>query len=121
MWKWIFLSIGLAFIFDGLLNNTSTSQVAQPTAESAGLENSSTVASPAECLVNQSGFSSLQTGDSYLAAVEKLGCEGVLVSRSEILGTVTEMYQWYGNGFGANMNAMFQGGGLISKAQFGLR
>jgi hypothetical protein len=34
----------------------------------------------------------------------------------------TIMYMWEGRGgLGANMNAMFQGGKLIAKAQFGLR
>lgn len=30
------------------------------------------------------------------------------------------MYQW-GGGFGANMNAIFQNGKLVQKAQFGLK
>jgi hypothetical protein len=44
------------------------------------------------------------------------------MSRSNIAGIVTVMYGWTGRGgMGANMNAMFQNGGLVMKAQFGLQ
>ena len=42
--------------------------------------------------------------------------------RSDMAGIVTVMYEWPGSGsLGANMNAMFQNGRLVQKAQFGLR
>lgn len=72
----------------------------------------------ASCKVTMQGYLSLATGDSYSTAVRKLGCEGEEMSRSEMAGFVTVMYIW-NNGF-ANMNAMFQNGELMSKAQFGL-
>ncbi|MBA4121333.1 MAG: hypothetical protein H0X72_02570 [Acidobacteria bacterium] len=57
----------------------------------------------------------------YSEAVKILGSRGEVLSESGIGGTKTIMYQWNGEGFGANMNAMFQNGKLVSKAQFGLK
>lgn len=65
-------------------------------------------------------YSSLKTGMTYEQAVAILGTEGVEMSSNELAGHRTVMYQWDA-GFGANMNAMFQDGKLIQKAQFGLR
>jgi hypothetical protein len=76
--------------------------------------------STSSCAVAAAGYARLATGDSYAETVEKLGCEGSEVSRSEIAGYTTVMYQWLGRGFGANMNAMFQNDRLVSKAEFGL-
>jgi hypothetical protein len=72
------------------------------------------------CTVTASAYASLRTGDSYSAAVRKLGCRGEEISRSEMSGYVTVMYAWFGAGLGANMNAMFQNDELVSKSQFGL-
>jgi hypothetical protein len=67
-------------------------------------------------------FNRLGDGMSYDEVVQVVGRSGVEQSRSSIGGLVTVMYTWQGAGTpGANMNAMFQGGRLISKAQFGLR
>jgi len=64
-------------------------------------------------------YNQLQTGMSEQQVYAILG-PGTEISRSDIGGIVTVMYQWDGDGFGANMNAMFQNGHLIQKAQFGL-
>jgi hypothetical protein len=72
------------------------------------------------CKVTAEGYANLRTGDSYANAVSKLGCSGTEISSSEIAGTRTIMYQWWGVGVGANMNAMFQNDELVTKAQFGL-
>jgi hypothetical protein len=67
-------------------------------------------------------FNRLSDGMSYDEAVQLLSRPGVEQSRSSIGDLVTVMYSWQGAGMpGANMNAIFQGGRLISKAQFGLR
>lgn len=67
-------------------------------------------------------YEALQTGMSYEEAVEIIGGPGQEISRSDLAGFVTVMYQWTGSGgIGANANAMFQNGGLVTKAQFGLR
>ena len=71
--------------------------------------------------VSLANFNRLQTGMTYQEVVSILGSRGELISSSELAGTKTEMYQWEGTSLGANMNAMFQDGKLISKAQFGLK
>jgi hypothetical protein len=58
---------------------------------------------------------------SYAEAVRILGKEGTEVSRNELAGIVTVMYQWESRFGVANMNAMFQDDKLVQKAQFGLR
>lgn len=71
--------------------------------------------------VTMAAYSQLAEGMSYARAVEVLGGQpGTEMSRSDLGGTTTVMYQWVGDGIG-NMNAMFQNDRLITKAQFGLR
>jgi uncharacterized membrane protein YeaQ/YmgE (transglycosylase-associated protein family) len=70
--------------------------------------------------VTMAEFNRLQTGMTYSQAQQVIGSAGEEISRSELVGTVTVMYAWK-NADGSNMNAMFQDGGLITKAQFGLR
>jgi hypothetical protein len=57
---------------------------------------------------------------SYEEAVRIIGEPGTEISRSDLAGYTTVMYSWSNTG-GANMNAMFQNGALVTKAQFGLR
>lgn len=73
--------------------------------------------------ISKEEFDKLENGMSYEEAVEIIGVEGELISETGSKGDqfYTVMYQWDGeSGFGANANAMFQGGKLESKAQFGL-
>ena len=70
--------------------------------------------------VTMASFQRLETGMSYSDAVSILGAPGVEMSRNDLAGITTVMYSWQGSGI-ANMNAMFQDGKLVSKAQFGLR
>ncbi len=73
------------------------------------------------CHVTFNSFDQLQSGMSYASAVSTLGCPGREESRSDMAGYTTVMYGWDGAGaIGANMNAMFQNGQLVNKAQFGL-
>lgn len=66
-------------------------------------------------------FNALTNGMTYNEVVEIIGGEGTLMSSSMISNIKTEMYSWDGSGsLGANANAMFQNGSLISKAQSGL-
>ncbi|KKK94050.1 hypothetical protein LCGC14_2686760, partial [marine sediment metagenome] len=65
-------------------------------------------------------YARIKTGMSYAEVVAIIGTSGEELSRSELAGHTTVMYQWKGTGI-SNMNAMFQNGGLITKAQFGLR
>lgn len=79
-------------------------------------------ATNAGCSVSFDGYQRLTTGMGYAQAVQILGCPGQEMSRSEMAGYTTVMVMWDGRGmFGANMNAMFQNGGLVNKSQFGLK
>lgn len=72
--------------------------------------------------VNMENYNKIQTGMSYEEVVSILGKEGEEMSSNDIAGYKNIMYKWNGDsGFGANMNAMFQNGKLIQKAQFNLQ
>jgi len=73
--------------------------------------------------VTLANFNSLRSGMSYQQVVNILGKPGTLVSESNLAGYNTVMYCWQSprGATGANMNAMFQNGRLVQKAQFGLR
>lgn len=71
--------------------------------------------------MSKAEFDQITTGMSYESVVSIVGGPGELLSESGIAGYVTKMYMWEGScGLGANSNAMFQNGALVSKAQFGL-
>lgn len=78
-------------------------------------------ASASGCTVTKAQYAALSDGISYQQAVNILGCEGEELSSSDMAGYKTTMYMWEGNGFGGNMNAMFQNNAMVSKAQFGLK
>lgn len=71
--------------------------------------------------VNMENFNKLKTGMKYSEVVEILGKEGEILSETEVGGYKTVMYKWDGESLLSNMNAMFQNGKMISKAQFGLK
>ena len=72
--------------------------------------------------VNMDNYNKIQTGMSYEEVVSILGKQGEEMSSNDIAGYKNVMYKWDGDsGFGANMNAMFQNGKLIQKAQFNLQ
>lgn len=73
--------------------------------------------------ISKEEFDKIQSGMSYDEVVAVIGGEGEVMSESGSEGedAHTVMYTWDGeSGLGANANAMFQGGKLINKAQFGL-
>jgi hypothetical protein len=70
--------------------------------------------------VTLANFNRIREGMSYQEVVSILGSPGELTASSDVAGIKTVMYQWEGESFGANMNAMFQNGKLVTKAQFGL-
>lgn len=71
--------------------------------------------------VNMNNYNRIQTGMSYDEVVQILGEQGSEMSSNDIGGYKNIMYMWKAGGFsGGNMNAMFQNGALIQKAQFGL-
>lgn len=69
-------------------------------------------------------FNQIATGMTYDEVVKIIGGPGEILSQTD-LGMGDEyasvMYMWDGEGsIGANVNVMFQGGEVVSKAQFGL-
>jgi hypothetical protein len=107
----------VAAVFFGLIGYAvmfAPSSTSSPTASSARLFKA------LEPTVTMAKFSSLQTGMTYPQAVEIIGAPGEEMSHSEIAGYATVMYAWKNPG-GSNMNAMFQNGALVNKAQFGLQ
>jgi hypothetical protein len=74
--------------------------------------------------INKGEFDSIENGMTYEEVVKIIGVEGEVMSESGSAGEEfhTVMYTWDGEeGLGANANAMFQGGVMINKAQFGLQ
>jgi hypothetical protein len=72
--------------------------------------------------ISLSEFNNISEGMTYEQAVKIIGSNGELMSESSVGGISTKMYTWKGEGsLGANANAMFQNGKLITKAQVGLR
>ncbi len=100
----------------GVMNDRSHDEVIS--AEISQVSSESSVAN-ISCAVTVQGYARLQSGDNYVTAVAKLGCEGSEISRSDIPDYITVMYMWEGKPLGANMSATFQNDKLISKAQLG--
>jgi hypothetical protein len=87
---------------------------------------SSTTATPAPAAaepaskVSMAGYNRVSNGMTYNQVIAILGPPSEENARNEIPGYETVMYTWSDGGMG-NMNAMFQNGRLVQKAQFGLR
>jgi hypothetical protein len=107
-------------------SSADTGSISSPIGSQPG-QSSSSPSAPAEAPQASSGvtmenFGRLATGMTYEQVVGILGKEGTEMSSNDIGGNKTIMYMWKADGFGgANMNAMFQNGGLVSKSQFGLK
>ncbi|MNS25889.1 hypothetical protein D3C72_577940 [compost metagenome] len=70
--------------------------------------------------VTYAKYQQIRNGMTYSQVAAIIGFDGEELSRNQIAGITTVMYQWQ-NKNGANMNAMFQNGALIQKAQYGLK
>jgi hypothetical protein len=70
-------------------------------------------------VVTKAEFDLITEGQTYDQVVDVIGAPGEILSSNDIAGFKTVMYSW-ANSNGSNMNAMFQNGKLIQKAQFGL-
>jgi hypothetical protein len=88
---------------------------ANPRADSAQI----VPAGPRPPVVKRDHFNRITEGMSYADVERIIGVPGEELSRSSLAGTTTVMYQWT-NSNGTGMNAMFQGGKLVTKAQYGL-
>ena len=82
---------------------------------------SATSQAQSKCSVTLEKYKALKSGMKLPDAISILGCEGTEISSSKMAGITTEMYSWDGSSFASNMNAMFQNGKMIGKAQFGLQ
>lgn len=93
----------------------AASTIAFPALSHAGVHGSS-------CEASADQFAKVAIGMSYAQVKEIIGCDGVVMSESEMAGFKSIMVGWDGEGgAGANMNAVFQNGKLHMKSQFGLR
>jgi hypothetical protein len=102
----------IGFINGATGNNTSTdASFAHATSLSGA------VSPPA---VTKAEFMQIENDMTYEQVVAIIGAKGEVQSESNIAGYHTVMYSWMNPG-GPNMNAMFQNGKLINKAQFGLQ
>lgn len=113
--KWagiIILIIIVIAIFSGGGKNNSSKTTTPGTTQTTQKE---------ETGVTMEKFTSIKEGMTYEEVVKILGSEGEVTSSNEIAGIKTVMYQWKGTTLGANMNATFQDGKMMSKAQFGLK
>ena len=70
-------------------------------------------------VVTKAEYDLIREGMTYEQVTQIIGASGEEQSRSDLAGFTTVMYSWM-NSNGSNMNAMFQNGGLVQKAQFGL-
>jgi hypothetical protein len=112
--------IGAPISLAPVISNMNTGS--NPTSSSTAITPSSTPEPADTSGVNMENYGKLQTGMTYEEVVAILGKQGEEMSSNDIGGYTTVMYKWDGDtGFGANMNAMFQNGKLIQKAQFGLK
>jgi hypothetical protein len=111
----------LVYLTPGSNPSATDATTPSPTQRSTPSTISSMPSSSSESYgVTLAGYSRLKTGMTYAQVVKILGEEGVEISSNDIGGYRTVMYQWKAENGIANMNAMFQNGKLMQKAQFGL-
>jgi len=70
-------------------------------------------------VVTKAEYDRIAEGMTYEQVRGIIGATGEELARNNIAGIETVMYSWM-NSNGSNMNAMFQNGKLMQKAQFGL-
>lgn len=116
-WFWTIIIIVIIAIVASQGANTNNTQQT-----STNPDNSSAVN---DTKITLEEFNSIETGMTYEQVVEIIGGEGTVLSESDITGNPqykTTIYTWDGSGtLGANANVTFQGGKVVSKAQFGLK
>lgn len=117
------LGIVLGVLIMGSTPSRSSSYSSSDSGFSSGSSTSSLSSAPT---ISLSQYNQIQPGMSYSQVVAIIGTSGTEMSSNRIEGVPgvmesieTVMYSWQ-NEDGSNMNAMFQNGSLISKAQFGL-
>jgi hypothetical protein len=106
------------FSIIGLLEEEDSIDTLTPNSEEPS------TSAPNKPTISKSEFDQIKNGMSYEDVCAIIGSEGELLSEVGESGTEyhTVMYSWDGEGsLGANANCMFQGGVLVSKAQYGLK
>lgn len=115
------VAIVVILIIIGLIGGNSANNVVQPPTTGAATEVTGAAAEgPAAPALTMDGYNRIKTGMTFEQVTAIIGQPSQEMSRNELAGTETVMYMWEGM-LGANMNAMFQNGKLVQKAQFGLR
>ncbi len=69
--------------------------------------------------LTMAAYQQIRTGMSYAEVARILGSEGSEMSRADVLGNVSTIYNWKGSGF-SNVTVTFHNDGVMSKAQIGL-
>lgn len=114
--------IVVILIIIGLIGGNSADTAVEPPSTGAATEvtGAAAAADPAAPALTMEGYNRIKTGMTFEQVTAIIGQPSQEMSRNELAGTETVMYMWEGM-LGANMNAMFQNGKLVQKAQFGLR
>ena len=101
---------------------TDVPATASPKQETRQAVVPSAKAAPEPCGATMQEFNRLQTGMTIGDVNRIIGCPGTELSRAEFGGSSTVMFMWEGTGsWLGNMNATFQDGRLMAKAQMGLK
>lgn len=99
---------------EGLVNCNVTIQNNEVTAKAQlGIINT-------DVKVTMDMYNTVKNGMSYADVVEIFGGEGAPISTAKVLDSVSVVYIWNGNSFGANCNITFQDDAVFAKAQTGL-
>ncbi len=117
-WFWVIIVVIIVAIATSQGTGTNNVQQTSVNTDNSNATNTN------DTKISLEEFNQIETGMSYEEVVEIVGGEGTVLSESDITGDgqyKTTIYSWDGNGMlGANANVTFQGGKVISKAQFGL-
>ncbi len=74
-----------------------------------------------KCYITLAEFNEIKTGMSYEEVKNIVGCEGTVVSDTEVMGTKMTIYSWYGKDGISNANVNINNGELVNKTQVGLK
>jgi len=90
--------------------------------EAAEVQETPAPPKPEPCGATLAEFYKLRTGMRYLDVKRIIGCDGEISSQVEMAGINTSLVSWQATDrFIGSMNATFQNGKLVARAQFGLK
>ena len=73
-----------------------------------------------KCYITLEEFNKIENGMTYDQVKDIVGCEGTVNSDTEVMGSKTTIYSWYGKDGISNANVNIQDNKLINKTQIGL-